>query len=141
MAQAGHPTVCGECGKEFDAKGTKREICYRLRCVKQRKRKWNQAKVERVRTMKQEGQWKEHKKEVAGIGKGGTGELKQYRNCLRCLQRFAVPLDTDWRICPHCHELNDTLIAECTDEALGLVRTTLAFRDDAGHTLSKRPCG
>jgi hypothetical protein len=127
MAQAGHPTVCGECGKTFDTRGTQREVCYEAACVLARKQKWNQAKVERVRAMKREGQWKQHKKAVRGIGKGGTGELTQYRNCLRCLKKFAVPVDTDNRICPDCHELNDLLIHECTDAALGLGKSPVAF--------------
>jgi hypothetical protein len=130
MAQAGHPTVCGECGKTFDARGTQREVCYEAACVLARKKKWNQAKVDRVKAMKKEGQWKAHKQEVRGIGKGGTGELKQFRNCLRCLNRFAVPLDTDWRICPKCHELNDFALSECTEEALGLGKSPVVFDEE-----------
>jgi len=127
MAQAGHPTVCGECGKTFDARGTQRLICYEAPCILARKSKWNQAKVDRVKAMKKEGQWKAHRREVGGIGKGGIGELTQYRNCLRCLEKFAVPLDTDNRICPDCHELNDSLISECTDAALGLGRSPVVI--------------
>jgi hypothetical protein len=119
-----------ECGKLFEVRSDqpRRLFCYNPDCAARRKKRNNQAKMERVKALKAAGKWETHLREVAGIGKGGARSVVPnrkkeplVRKCLKCDKSFEVPEYADDHICGDCHVENDELLAEYSEEALGLV--------------------
>jgi len=119
-----------ECGKIFEVRSDqpRRLFCYSPACITRRKKRVNQAKMDRVKALKAEGKWETHLREVAGIGKGGARSAVLdrtkppfVRKCLKCDKNFQVPEYADDHICGDCHVENDELIAEYSDAALGVI--------------------
>jgi hypothetical protein len=127
------PKVCPDpdCGAEFVPLTQQRVYCYDPGCKARRVARNNRAKVERVAALKSQGKWQEHLREVCGVGKGtlrhGPRPSVKERACLKCDRRFPVPITSDDHICGACHQENDVLIAEYTDEALGLTPIQPSF--------------
>jgi hypothetical protein len=126
------PIPCSdpECDNIFVPNLPQRAYCYDPECADRRKTRCAKEKSERVSNMRAEGKWATHIRQVVGKGRGkwerqhptppSPADPPLVRRCLKCDVHFQVSEFSDDHICQDCHVENDALLAEYTEEALGL---------------------
>ena len=121
------PRTCADedCGKLFRPLLPQRLYCYDPECKARRVARNNRIQMDRVKRLKKEGKWVDHLRHMTGTGTGSWRKPKESsvgltRKCLKCDRWFEVPALADDHICHDCHLDNDELLAEYSEEALGL---------------------